>query len=492
MAQYDLVCSDEDPGTKETVVFTVVLRYDPGQAIVCEYKINPEYTVQSRDYVALYAADEFRADKTLSNYITWQWADIRSTSSNRTINFPARHLPEASTTFLLFAYVSRSRGVIGSSDVFQILPFCGDPISITSCTTDKSSFVVLEKNPSDFSKSQNYDSKEAEVNPFTRSHCHYLQKAGEIQIEEVLTHYQPERASERISTGTGNICTIDQPEVTVKEDIASSENQREVTHDHEIDCTSEIGEIQIEQLVKDTKIPNNGEFTVNDVDHLQSELLCELGSTVKEKEEISQCKSQPRRDLGNQVAGEVVTHYIPEKQSYLTALHDQIAQLTQDNQYLSNEVVSGQKQLEAREQDLACTKDKLRKANSKIRDLKHALITERLSYENSLKRLLAANPAVNSTSENKDLGHTLDQQNFRVTLKGEGCDESSGHEDPVSFIPLQKRSASALVRLGIEDEVSDRSEGESSDIRCPICSKPALSFRDQAAFHIHVNEHFSD
>ena len=203
-------------GNKDTVNFTVFPRYDPGQAILCEYDVNPQYTVQGRDYVALYAAEDYNPSKTLSNYLTWQWADIRSTCDHRTINFPARHLPQASSAFLLFAYVSRTNGVIGSSNTFQIIHSCGDPVSISSYTTDKSSFVVLEKSPSDFStptrsliqscfpsshQSENgilFQSNEGKTDNNSST-----QEAVEGEAEEVT-----ERAIDRIQTSKDNTSTV--------------------------------------------------------------------------------------------------------------------------------------------------------------------------------------------------------------------------------------------------------------------------------------------
>ena len=79
-----------------------------------------------------------------STYLTWQWADVGKKKHRKTTFF-ARDLPQASSAFLLFSYVSSSFGVLGSSDTFQIIHSCGHPLSVVSYPTTQSSFVVLEK-----------------------------------------------------------------------------------------------------------------------------------------------------------------------------------------------------------------------------------------------------------------------------------------------------------------------------------------------------------
>ena len=536
MADSRLVPHNE--GAKDTIIFTVCPRYDPGQAIVCEYNVNPQYTVQSRDYVALYAVEEFQPSKTVFNYMTWQWADIRGTADHRAINFPARHLPQASSTFLLFVYISRSNGVIGSSDSFQIIHSCGDPLSIVSYTTDKSSFVVLEKSPSDFSTSTTSLIRNSQTT-FPSSHqsaiiytsqnkndddtssTQELQETNEVEIEEVSTAYQAESVSEHSQTSKGNSCTVIQPEVTETENSdkistvagpAARPNLKyktEVVPESNGSTTEMQGETHVDLLA--SRVPDqNGVNAKEDIDRLQSQLIREIEKslemkrtverTTKEKEALLKRINHLEGEMGKRAVENAMSQHIPEKQRDVTTLHDQIAKLTQEKQYLSNEVESVQSQLEAREHDLSHVKAKVRAANTRIRDLEHALITERLTYENNLKRLLTDDSSVTTSSNeaptNNDLGHTAEEE-YHSALQGE-CDESSDHEGLASFIPTQQRSASALVRLGIEDEATATPErqglvqGQSTDIRCPICNKPALSFRDQAAFHVHVNEHFLD
>ena len=521
--------NDED--TKDTINFIVFPRYDPCQAIVCEYNVNPRYKVQSRDYVALYPAEDFHPSKTSSNYITWQWADIRSTSDHRTITFPARHLPQASSALLLFVYVSRSNGVIGSSDTFQIIHSCGDPISIVSYTTDKSSFVVLDKSPSEFSTSttslihksqstlpishQNYEGKNDDGNSSTSE-----LEAAEVDVEEVPTSCQSGRVSDHVQTSTDNI--TEPGEVTENENndtegnldmisTVAGPNARPVNKTEVVlEISSSTTETQPKKhldLLASCASDQNGVNTKEDIDRLQSQLIREkekshemkmtVERTAKEKEALLKRINRLEGEIGKRAVENAMSQNIPEKQRDIATLHDRIAQLTQENQYLSNKVESVQKQLEAREHDLSYAKEKLRAANTRIRDLEHALITERLTYEN---RLQTANPAVNASSSeepaNNDLGHKAEEE-YHTALQGE-CDESSDHEGLASFIPTQQRSASALVRLGIEDEATTTPEiqglaqGQSTDIRCPICDRPASSFGDQAAFHVHVNKHFSD
>ena len=352
MADSRLISNDE--GTKDTVIFTVCPRYDPGQAIVCEYNVHPQYTVQSRDYVALYAVEEFQPSKTVSNYMTWQWADIRSTSDRRTITFPARHLPQASSTFLLFAYVSISNEVIGSS-AFQIIHSCGDPVSIASYTTDKSSFVVLEKNPSDFStsatslirKSQktfpssqpndNASQNDQSENDDDNSSIQELQEAAEVEIEEVPTAYQDQSVSEHSQTSKDNPCTVIQPEDTENENnategnldipwtvpgpTASSRNKTEVGPEINGSTTETQGETHVDLV--NSRVPDqNGGNAKEDIDRLQSQLIREMEKshemkmtverTTKEKEALLKRSYRLEGEMGKRAVENAMSQHIPE------------------------------------------------------------------------------------------------------------------------------------------------------------------------------------
>ena len=102
--------------------------------------------------------------------------------------------------------------------------------------------------------------------------------------------------------------------------------------------------------------------------------------TTKEKEALLKRISRLEGEIGRQAVEIALTQRIPEKQHDLSTLHEQIAKLTQENQNISNKVESVQSQLEAREHDLSYAKDKLRAANTKIRDLEHACTDYGASY----------------------------------------------------------------------------------------------------------------
>jgi DNA repair exonuclease SbcCD ATPase subunit len=229
------------------------------------------------------------------------------------------------------------------------------------------------------------------------------------------------------------------------------------------------------------------------------EMKMAVEAALRKKEKLIERISKMEGEMGKKAVENAMSHvqHIPEEQRGLTTLHNQLERLTQENHYLFNEVSSVQSKLEAREQDLTRAKNKLHTANAKIKDLERALITERLTYEKNLKKPLTANSAVNTNSDEVPESNGTVEEEYHTALQGE-CDESPEHDELDSFIPTQDRSASALVRLGIEGEAVDTLEGQravqgqSIDIRCPICNEPALSFRDQAKFHVHVSEHFAD
>jgi chromosome segregation ATPase len=246
----------------------------------------------------------------------------------------------------------------------------------------------------------------------------------------------------------------------------------------------------------------------DEIELLQSKLAgkMEIKTTVEKTSPESEAILKPSDTLeGKQMQAVEMSRQISGKQPDVTALNDRIAQLTQENQYLSNKVKSVKSQLQTKEQDLSHTKGKLRAANTRIRDLEHALVTERLTYENTRKRVMKVDQAVdtNTIMEPPNSDHSHSEEEYYTTVQEED-EKSSQNEDLASFIPTEQRSQSALVRLGIdfdsEDEVTpatkvslpDRTQEQTTDIRCPICGKPASSFRDQAAFHVHVNKHFLD
>jgi hypothetical protein len=500
--------------TRYTITFNVSPRYDPGQAIACEYQVNPTYQVQSRDYVALYSAENFHPGESYSNYITWQWADIRMTSDgHRAVTFPARHLPQASSNFLLFAYVSRSHGILGSSDHFQIFHFCGEPISIVSYTTDKSSFVVLEKCPSDVLTSVTSPMHISQNTLSNSNHAHTSEgkndesnsSTSESEFED-KTEVQDEKTSEK-SPVSGHI-----PENIISNPQEMDENN--VTEDI-LDINSEIASPIASPLneIKSSTDPEperaqNSVSAEDEIELLQSKLAgkMEIKTTVEKTSPESEAILKPSDTLeGKQMQAVEMSRQISGKQPDVTALNDRIAQLTQENQYLSNKVKSVKSQLQTKEQDLSHTKGKLRAANTRIRDLEHALVTERLTYENTRKRVMKVDQAVdtNTIMEPPNSDHSHSEEVYYTTVQGDD-EKKSSENDLASFIPTEQRSQSALVRLGIdfesEDEVTsakkvplpDRTQKQTTDIRCPICGKPASSFRDQAAFHVHVNKHFLD
>lgn len=516
----DSLLDTKDEWTRDTVIFRVCPRYDPDQAIVCEYKVHPQYIVQSRDYVALYAVEEFQPSTTLSNYMTWQWADIRISSEHRTINFPGRHLPQSSLQFLLFAYISRSNGVIGSSDAFQITHFCGDPVSFISCTTGKSSsslssFVILERSPSACTTTsltrksnsvvvgdhQSFVTNTTQNETENADDNNAMQEGKGAQMEEITAVCQGERGDSSTAKPIKIIDkefknnvreAIDYPEMISTVDATSTVSSKSTTQGTQKIYNEMEGKMHTEQCLP--------EGVHEDTKSLQSEIEREKEKSLEMLMVIDETKKENEKrinwlegEMGKQAVENAMLQKTQDKQRDLTALHDQITKLTQENQDLCNEITSVQSQLEAREHDLSYTKEKLSAANTRIRDLEHALITERLNYESNLKKPSTADSAVNTNSN--EAVAKIDPED--TTLQGK-CDQSSNHEGLSSFIPTQQRSASALVRLGIEDEAVatlDRQEfvqEQSTDIRCPICNKPALLFRDQAAFHVHVNGHFEN
>lgn len=514
----DSLLDTKDEWTRDTVIFRVCPRYDPDQAIVCEYKVHPQYIVQSRDYVALYAVEEFQPSTTLSNYMTWQWADIRISSEHRTINFPGRHLPQSSLQFLLFAYISRSNGVIGSSDAFQITHFCGDPVSFISCTTGKSSssFVILEKSPSACtttslirkSNSVVLGDHQSFVTNTTRNEKesaddnNAMQEEKGVQMEEITAVCQGERGDSSTAKlikitdkeFENNVKeAIDYPEVISTVDTTSTISSKGTTQGTQKIYNETEGEMHSEPCLPEG-VHEGTKSLQSKIEREQEKIFETLMIMDETKNENEKRIHWLEGEMGKQAVENAMLQKSQDKQRDLTALHDQIMKLTQENQDLCNEITSVQSQLEAREHDLSHTKEKLSAANTRIRDLEHALITERLNYESNLKKPSTADSAVNTTSSNEAVAK-LDPED--TTLQGK-CDQSSNHEDLSSFIPTQQRSASALVRLGIEDEAVatlDRQgfvQEQPTDTRCPICNKPALLFRDQAAFHVHVNGHFEN
>lgn len=496
----------------DTVTFSVLSRYDPGQTVVCKYTVNPQYEVQSRDYVGLYLAEDFDPSRSVANYLTWQWADIHCTSGHCAINFPARHLPEASPQFLLFAYVSRSMGVIGSSDHFQVIYFCGDPISLISCTTDNSSFVVLEKNPDHFSTPAKFSVHNSLQNSYKSENGSLCQNDHGQAENNFPTEKPVDREDILAGNATDHIQTSTLMEVTEDENndtegtvdltstAAGSKTLSENRTPAELkttDCNLETQKIEPVDLSPLHDPDQHGGINSKDeICRLQLQLKREtekslemmmvLERTTREKESLLAHISSLEGNLGKQADENAMLQRSPEKQ--LLALEEQIAKLMQENQHLFNKVETVQQQVKAREQDLSYAKARLYAANTKIRELEHALITERLTYEKELKRQ-AIDPVMlnNKETANEDLGHTLES----------ALQKESEESDLASFIPTQERSASALVRLGIEDEVTATPEIQElellkPDIRCPICNKSASEFADQAAFHVHVDKHFSD
>jgi hypothetical protein len=195
-----------------------------------------------------------------------------------------------------------------------------------------------------------------------------------------------------------------------------------------------------------------------------------------------------------------MSQQIPDKELDVNTLQKQMVQLNQENQNLSKKLEYLNSDLKTKEQYLFLAIKKLWAANSRIKDLEHALITERLTYEKNHRRVLTVDQAVdtrsNDGSDDIDLGSTSGEE-YNTDMQEES-EEASQYEGLSSFVPTQKRSPSALVRLGIdlEDETTATPEilaqQQSTNIRCPICNKPASSFGDQAAFYAHVNNHFPD
>jgi hypothetical protein len=79
--------------------------------------------------------------------------------------------------------------VIGSSDPFQIVYFGGDPISIVSYTTDRSSisFVVLEKSPNELSTSTTspiHKSQRPSLSKDHQSAIKYTSQEDDISMQE--------------------------------------------------------------------------------------------------------------------------------------------------------------------------------------------------------------------------------------------------------------------------------------------------------------------
>lgn len=499
----DVRVSDEDV----LVAFSINPRCEPGQDVDCHYEVLSDYTVQSRDYVAVYPAEHFQPTA-LRRYITWQWADVNTKEGHRTVIFPSRHLPRASSTYFLFAYVSWSQGVIGQSEQFQILYFSGDPVSLVSVTTEKSSFVILEKaiGNADISSCgyQNDVSKHADCNELLVLSEGTIRELSASTSESESGSVNPMHSHE--DGILGNDPQVDQTETGPF--VTNTENQENT----EVSCSSDalgcVGnnpDSQPGHQVFD-HLPNVKTDQDEEIERLKSENI-HLRSKVHLAEEAAENWKSAAETCAKEVAIsegrirelekglEKLNVDLVDKNEKAVVSHQQdedqiIAAVVQENEILRRSVESLQAQLHESETALSQTQEKLRLYKSRRRDLEQALIRERLSYEVTLRNLAA--------SEDHPLAHVnghKDPETEYHTTTEERVDQKSD-DTLASLVPLSQRSASALVRLGIEDQQETRQVFEPvnrmSSVRCPVCSTSASTFTDEAAFSAHVNGHFPD
>jgi hypothetical protein len=481
------------------VKFETDARYDPEQALNCYYQVLSGYVVQSRDYIALHIADRFQSNRAVDEYVTWQWADVHTKEGKRTVTFPARHLPEASQTALMFTYISRTEGVIGVSAPFYILYYLGDPVSLSllSDTSEKSSFVVLQKTPgSDFSsngqsnnsashdsndqlagaegKSQHLETSTCQSEEVVTSH----DDDQHLQVEMPLSMNNNENQESQTASCLSHAPSREEKEVFLSNDhVENRENKGQVSENS--DHLKERHPLGLSGLTSSyEKLTNKLELTQEASENWKyaaekyGQQIAILMKRIDQLE-AKQASKVTRDDL-----------------SWKPDTEQKLAAVVKENDSLRQSVQSLEARLRESDITISKLKDQLRKDKSRRRDLEQALIRERLSYENTLKKLGAkeSNPQLNSKHEEQGDDNTTEENV-----------EQSSVEVMGSFIPASQRSASALVRLGLNNEpeavthVMIQPEVKSSaSLRCPVCSLSASTFPDESAFSDHVNGHFPD
>ena len=487
------------------VIFNIEGRYDPDQDIFCHYEVCPDYNVQSRDYVAVYLADQFESTR-VDRYVTWQWADVHTKERQRTVTFPARHLPKTSLTYLLFAYISGTEGVIGVSEQFHILYFSGDPVSLSliSETSEKSSFDVLETTPGSASRSSNV----SQYNSASHVDSNNILALSEGKNQRLGTSTCYPSQSEVLVASHDDGMSGEDPEKNVQIEIPHSVNNTENQESKAAPCLSNIMPSHVENKGDDEAQVHVCEdlphVKVRDAKSLESSELKRAQLRSKLTREASENWKCAAEKYAKEIASlmrrieqleKLKLSSVDRTNPYASHKADngqQFAAVVRENEILHQSVQSLEARLRESEITIAKLKEQLPQDKGRRRNLEQALIRERLGYENTLKKLRAndSNPQVNSKHEDQEEEeyHSATEENV----------EQKPADVMGSFVPVSKRSASALVRLGIENEPETRLVSKpvvktsASSLRCPVCSTAAATFPDEATFSAHVNGHFPD
>ncbi|XP_062512161.1 calcium-binding and coiled-coil domain-containing protein 1-like [Corticium candelabrum] len=531
------------------IQFRTEIRYDPSQPLDCNYSLHPQYVVHVRDYIGLYLVESFDEKKASKNYITFQWADATTSEQDyRTITFSARHLPQASPSPLCFAYISWCDGVLGKSGSFQICHSCGDPVSIVTFTTEQS-FLVIDKNESDESssrKSVNYESvARSSKDEHVVSSFDIQSKDSDIdpsqQVRKAVDHVEEHNVS---STNSQVECSINNVFNNIEDkDEEFQENEMPIVQsDDAVEVNAETvsltldssrktkenseDEIEVETREYKEEIKVSGDESKNqstDESHvsltrstdekvpfklqLVENIMCDEAN--RQHDVLKQRVSQLEGEMGANIVQMALAQHSSDHASDQVGNQNQVTTIIQENLQLRGKIESLETRLHTNDKTISIAKEKLRAAKSRIRDLEHALITERLSYENKLRELTNARK---SGPAGSSIGHTRPEDNEQ-TAEEEYCTALQGvAEDRKDVLDRQvtgsqKRVLSALARLGIEDKDDGREVRQekpqqarqiannstaSNEVVCPVCGISSSSFFNQSTFASHVNDHFPD